>query len=208
MKKFIAKEFTALLLAAVLALSLAGCGSSARTLSGWVGKWNAMTSYFDEPELQDVFEEGAEACSLSVEQLKAAYGALISTEYPSMVVEKNTIKFYSEAGSETPPLTVSYTYAGQYTLVSDGEELVWYEFLGDTDGDYKYLAITFPERDAADQVKAIHYRNGAESFEALFGTDVAGASTLISSSSTIEEIQNTLSSVFEELAAYFAVQMK
>lgn len=208
MKKSITKQFASLLLAVMLAFSLAACGGSSDELGNWEGRWNAMTSYFDEPELQSTFEEGAGACGMTVEQLKTAYGMLISAEYPSMVVEKNTVKFYSAVGDETPAQTISYTYAGQYTLTSDDEELIWYEFLGDTDGDYKYLAITFPERDAEDQVKAVHYRNGAESFEALFGEDVAGAATLISSDSTTEEIKNTLSPVFEELAAYFAVQAK
>ncbi|ADY54654.1 cell wall binding repeat 2-containing protein [Syntrophobotulus glycolicus DSM 8271] len=112
--------------------------------TGWSGTWNAMTSYFDDPELQEVFSQGAEVCSMSVEQLKTMYGALIGTDSASLVIDGNIIKFCSEKDGAGSAETITYTYVDEYTLVSD-EELVWYEFEGSTDGEYKYLAITFPE---------------------------------------------------------------
>lgn len=207
MKKSYPRSIVGISLAmALICAMLAGCNSQKKDekLADWAGTWNAMTSYFDDPELQDAFSQGAETCSMSVEQLKTTYGALIVANYTSLVIDGNTIKFCSEADGSGTAETITYEYVDEYTLTTGDEKMVWYEFEGNTDGEYKYLAITLPERDASDQVKAIHYRNSSKSFDALFAEDVTGAATFISSDSTTEEINNTLSSVFKELAAYFA----
>lgn len=191
----------------VFSFVLAGCDSSGGTsdpnLSAWKGTWNAIDQYLDDEAFDEVWADAVAAITtaepgavVDAATLKAAFKAMLKTDFKSCVIDGNTIKIYNSPNAAgSPAATMTYTYSGIHTVESEEGNQEWSKFTGNTAGQFKYLVLGPTHQDAPDSMIHFHLQYSATSFEAATGDDPNWVATVTPSDTTIEKIA-------EDLAAF------
>jgi Zn/Cd-binding protein ZinT len=213
--------FVVLLIATIF--TAAGCDSNGggggddSELAKWAGTWNSIHDYYDDPELDQRFQEYYDTIPNmfkpmwglnSVEDLRNVAREVAETDFDSFVIKGDVITFYDQEQTQKNPSgnvieTVTYTYQGilQDLFMESKGGTGWHAFEGNTNSNHKYLIFSEVERNdpngSWDGPLNFHIRYGDTSFEALLNNSTeftirAWYPTIISYNTTIDDLKALL----------------
>jgi Zn/Cd-binding protein ZinT len=138
-----------------------------------------MVELLEDPAFEAAYPIWAEDYDepTTPEQVKQEYEASYRTDFASMVVDDNTISFFSAPATANGEIAGEVLFTGTYTaeglesISEDGYSYAWYKFKANEEGPYQYLLLLPPESEEEEGFTHWHYRYGSDGYVALLSLD-------------------------------------